>query len=108
MSGWEARRKNEGMNGWEARRRNEGCSLPGLSAVGHIKLVLHHQLKLDSLTHSQDLWLPTVMPMATAVLGPIATSEWCLTPWKPFAVFCHNCWRALESHTETGIRQENQ
>lgn len=38
--------------------------------------------KLCSLTQSQDLWLPTVVPMATAAtaaLGPTATSEWCLT-----------------------------
>lgn len=67
------------MNGWEARRRNEGHSLSGLSAVGHVQSVLHHQFKLDTLTQSQDLWLPTVVPMATAVLGPTATTEWCMT-----------------------------
>lgn len=35
-----------------------------------------------TLTQSQDLWLPTEVPMATAAmaaLGPTAVSEWCLT-----------------------------
>lgn len=87
-------REVQGKQPWEARRRNEGCSFPGFSAVGHIQSVLHHQFKLYSLTQSQDLWLPTVVPMATAatattvVLAPTATSEWCLTKGSVETLCC--------------------
>lgn len=95
---------------WEARRRHEGCSLPGLSASGARTIgAACTNSKPYGLTQSQDLWLPTMMLMATAATAllappPSPSSAWQKQLWKPVAIFHWNCWLIPETRIEIGVR----